>query len=491
MTFDATRGSAADRTATSRNSRTPALDLDSVYGAGPVRSRSSTTRSDHDQAQARERRPLRGPAAPRGRHGDHRRPAQRREPDHRGAALRLHRASTTRRSTTSARKGRRRRGRRVRGGAPADDLALPVAGRPRVPAADRRPGDGRRRPPPRPALLPPARGAAFMPVEFQTGTYRFGHSMVRPSYRANLAGDNGQPFFALHLRPARRRARPTPTTCEAAPARRGGSSAGRRSSTSATARSSRTSGSTRRSPRRCSTCRSGAIAHATTRPTALPQRNLLRHLTWQLPSGQSVARAIGVTPLAGADLAGARRLGVGFERSTPLWYYVLKEAEVVADGLHLGPVGGRIVAEVLIGLLQTDPGSYLATQPRWRPDAAGQERHVPDDRLPHLRGRRPAVARPVGRRLRVAPSTMRSIGSSRVDTPALPLHALPQRRPRLPLSKGCAPPPTAPARFRHVGSGAAACHASSLTVNSNPIYPELEAPYLALVSQNLRDLALS
>jgi hypothetical protein len=48
-------------------------------------------------------------------------------------------------------------------------------------------------------------------------------------------------------------------------------------------------------------------------------------------------------------------------------YYVLKEAEVVADGLHLGPVGGRIVAEVCIGLLQTDPGSYVATKPRWRP----------------------------------------------------------------------------------------------------------------------------
>ena len=76
---------------------------------------------------------------------------------------------------------------------------------------------------------------------------------------------------------------------------------------------------------------------------------------------------MGVTPLAPADLQELAGLGVGFERSTPLWYYVLKEAEVVADGLHLGPVGGRIVAEVLLGLLQTDPGSYLATQPRWRP----------------------------------------------------------------------------------------------------------------------------
>jgi hypothetical protein len=58
---------------------------------------------------------------------------------------------------------------------------------------------------------------------------------------------------------------------------------------------------------------------------------------------------------------------VGFERSTPLWYYVLREAEIVAEGLHLGPVGGRIVAEVLIGLLQADESSYLSTQPRWRP----------------------------------------------------------------------------------------------------------------------------
>ena len=41
------------------------------------------------QAQARKRRPLRGPPASRGQHGDRRRPAQRREPDHRGAALRL------------------------------------------------------------------------------------------------------------------------------------------------------------------------------------------------------------------------------------------------------------------------------------------------------------------------------------------------------------------------------------------------------------------
>lgn len=57
----------------------------------------------------------------------------------------------------------------------------------------------------------------------------------------------------------------------------------------------------------------------------------------------------------------------GFESSTPLWYYVLKEREVVEDGLHLGRVGGRIVAEVLIGLLQSDPASYLVQKPKWTP----------------------------------------------------------------------------------------------------------------------------
>ena len=42
----------------------------------------------------------------------------------------------------------------------------------------------------------------------------------------------------------------------------------------------------------------------------------------------------------------ARLLGHGLEHSTPLLYYVLKEAELIEDGLHLGPVGGRIAAEV-------------------------------------------------------------------------------------------------------------------------------------------------
>ena len=61
-----------------------------------------------------------------------------------------------------------------------------------------------------------------------------------------------------------------------------------------------------------------------------------------------------------------RPYGLGLEASTPLWYYTLKEAEVLAQGLTLGPVGGRIVAEVIIGLLQLDRDSYIQTTD-WRP----------------------------------------------------------------------------------------------------------------------------
>ena len=46
-------------------------------------------------------------------------------------------------------------------------------------------------------------GEQSIPVEFQAAAYRFGHSMVRPSYRANLAGDGGAAVLRLHLRPGR------------------------------------------------------------------------------------------------------------------------------------------------------------------------------------------------------------------------------------------------------------------------------------------------
>ncbi|MEU4158941.1 hypothetical protein [Actinoplanes sp. NPDC026670] len=46
---------------------------------------------------------------------------------------------------------------------------------------------------------------------------------------------------------------------------------------------------------------------------------------------------------------------------------VLKEAELTYAGQRLGPVGGRIVAEVILSLLDLDRTSYLSVNPFWRP----------------------------------------------------------------------------------------------------------------------------
>jgi hypothetical protein len=121
----------------------------------------------------------------------------------------------------------------------------------------------------------------------------------------------------------------------------------------------------------------GAIASHDT-PQALPQRNLLRQLTWSLPSGQDIARAMGVEKLTPNELRELKPFG--FEKSTPLWHYVLREAELRADGLTLGKVGGRIVAEVMVGLIQSDPSSYLAQKPDWTPNltAAGTSFRMKD-----------------------------------------------------------------------------------------------------------------
>ncbi|MHA7282006.1 peroxidase family protein [Arthrobacter sp. TMS2-4] len=96
---------------------------------------------------------------------------------------------------------------------------------------------------------------------------------------------------------------------------------------------------------------------------ALAHRNLLRGVKLGLPAGQDVAKALGVTPIPNS------RLGLHepeWGNKAPLWFYILKEAEL-QGGRHLGPVGGRIVAEVILGLLSLDPDSYLNTHPRWTP----------------------------------------------------------------------------------------------------------------------------
>ena len=103
-------------------------------------------------------------------------------------------------------------------------------------------------------------------------------------------------------------------------------------------------------------------------PTSLAERNLLRHLTWSLPSGQTLAKVIGTDPLSPREMAtsGIGDASTELLSSTPLWFYILHEAFTREDGHRLGPVGARIVGEVLVGLIQTDPAA--ADRPRdWSP----------------------------------------------------------------------------------------------------------------------------
>ena len=74
---------------------------------------------------------------------------------------------------------------------------------------------------------------------------------------------------------------------------------------------------------------------------------------------------MGVQPLTPEQL-GQAAIDLGFAEQTPLWFYILKEADV-GGGATLGAVGGRIVAEVLLGLLLGDRQSYLRAAPNWKP----------------------------------------------------------------------------------------------------------------------------
>jgi hypothetical protein len=90
-------------------------------------------------------------------------------------------------------------------------------------------------------------------------------------------------------------------------------------------------------------------------------RNMMRGMFYGLPSGQDVARAMRERVITAKQL----NLGPGFEKGTPLWYYVLAEAKLRENGKRLGPVGRRIVAEVFLSVLDADRSSYLHR--RFRP----------------------------------------------------------------------------------------------------------------------------
>jgi hypothetical protein len=218
------------------------------------------------------------------------------------------------------------------------------------------------------------RNAPYIPVEFSVGAYRFGHSQVRPSYRANFgtsASDPTQQFFGPVFDPSA-------TDADDPADLRGGRRAPRRFIDWQTFFDFG-DGRVRHNKRidtTLSTPLFDLLGQPAGEPVSLATRNLVRNLTMQVPSGQRVAAAMRLPALAREDLDDLSALGLA--RRTPLWFYVRREAQV-AGGKRLGPVGGRIVAEVILGLILGDPHSYPRQDPDWTPSyGTGDRFHFTD-----------------------------------------------------------------------------------------------------------------
>ena len=215
-----------------------------------------------------------------------------------------------------------------------------------------------------------------LPVEFTVAAYRFGHSQVRPNYVVR-AGGAPLPLFA-------------PDDDTAGNDLRG--------STKLTEDKKVgweqffNFGSVAPTPTRLIDTRlSEALFRMFPGPPGegpdvppeermLAFRNMRRGVAMGLPSGEAVANymtrilgengrpTFGMKVLPdeelGADYRGRRGTG-----ETPLWYWILAEAgsPSLFNGTRLGPVGGRIVAEVFVGLLDGDDRSFLNEDPGWEP----------------------------------------------------------------------------------------------------------------------------
>ncbi len=199
------------------------------------------------------------------------------------------------------------------------------------------------------------RNRPFVPVEFSAAAYRFGHSMVRAEYRIN------DTLEVLPILTDIRVANPLQHF--------GGFRWLPKGWTVQWKHLFPLDDATAHQPsRRIDTHLAEPMRKLP--PAIDPQRrslgmlNMLRGRALQLPSGQAVAAAMG-TSVDNDDL--------GLQGETPLWFYLLRESEVLAEGRRLGPTAGRIVAEVLVGLLKGDPSSFLRQQPAWKPELPAAE----------------------------------------------------------------------------------------------------------------------
>ena len=235
----------------------------------------------------------------------------------------------------------------------------------------------------------------FMPVEFSVAAYRLGHSMVRPGYRLNDHDGSLLPIF------------PVPPKFPSGLTGFGAMGKGRAIDwgrfIDIDIRSYDGSPKVQKNrlqlAYRIDTSLVNPLAHlpravVSDRPPALAARNLVRGWRMGLPCGQDVARAMKVKPLADSEILLGQAVdkpdkplpnivkaaGSVFADNCPLWTYVLAEAmqnrELVKIPVKesksirtpkLGPVGGRIVSEVFLGLMFGDGNSLLSLHPHWHP----------------------------------------------------------------------------------------------------------------------------
>jgi hypothetical protein len=197
------------------------------------------------------------------------------------------------------------------------------------------------------------RDQPFIPLEFADAAYRYGHSQIRHRYQLNSAAG------AVRILPDLLGFRPVaaehliewPQLFDAAGA-------------PPAARAKKIDGRLVGALIALPVALTGATEVEEFHSLAV--RDLERGQGVGLPSGESVARRMGEPPLSAAEVGTS---SAGWSSETPLWYYILREADVRQGGNRLGPVGSRIVGEVLIGLLDLDPASVRHAPPEWTPSA--------------------------------------------------------------------------------------------------------------------------
>jgi hypothetical protein len=196
---------------------------------------------------------------------------------------------------------------------------------------------------------PPNSG--FIPLEFADAAYRYGHSQIRHRYRLNAQTDH-VPLFPdlLGFQPVPREHMVDWKVFFDAP----GSVPAQRSK--------KIDGKLVQALIELPVAVTGVCEIEDYHSLAV--RDLQRGQGVGLPSGEAIARHIGVTPPT------AEQVGIaptGWKGETPLWYYILRESDACTGGHRLGPVGGLIVAEVLVGLINADATSFRHNGQNWSP----------------------------------------------------------------------------------------------------------------------------